>query len=315
MLTPFTVGRMRGLIIAFALSLSTVALADPPDPARLQLASIGAAVAPLGDEQPLYGKRADWIMPIASITKVMTALVVLESEAPLDEWLTVEKRHFTPPANAFSRIRPESAATREDLLRIAMMSSENYAAYLLARHHPEGYDAFVDAMNAKAKELGMTQTRFADSTGLSDANVSTANDLLKLARAAHANQPLRELSVAGRHSVHFRNPGYTLHFGNTNSLVHHSRWDLELTKTGYLNAAGRCLLMVANIDGQPTAVVLLNSFGTRTPLGDSGRIRRWLETGEGGAVAQAAIRYEQETVQALQKPLAGSLQTGSTGTD
>jgi len=311
MLTPFTAGRIRGLIIAFALSISTAAQASAPDPSSLQLASIGAAVAPLGEEQPLYGKRADWVMPIASLTKVMTALVVLESDAPLDEWLTVEERHFPPPANAFSRIRPESAATREDFLRIAMISSENYAAYLLARHHPEGYDAFVEAMNAKAKALGMTQTRFVDSTGLSGENVSTANDLLKLAHAAHANEVLRELSVAGRHSVRFRNPGYTLHFGNTNSLVHHSRWDLELTKTGYLNAAGRCLMMVANIDGQPTAVVLLNSFGTRTPLGDSGRIRRWLETGEGGSVAQAAIRYEQETVQALQEQLAGSAQAGS----
>lgn len=310
-----TSDRLRGLIAAVALFIGTTALAAPPDPGSLQLASIGAAVAPLGEEQPLYGKRADWVMPIASLTKVMTALVVLESGAPLNEWLTVEERHFPPAANAFSRIRPQSEATREDFLRIAMISSENYAAYLLARHHPEGYDAFIDAMNAKAKELGMTQTRFVDSSGLSDDNVSTANDLLKLARAAHANKRLRELSVAGRHSVHFRSPGYTLHFGNTNSLVHHARWDLELTKTGYLTAAGRCLMMVANVDGQPTAIVLLNSFGTRTPLGDSGRIRRWLETGEGGSVAQAAIRYEQETVQALQEQLAGSSSTELSGTD
>jgi len=182
---------------------------------------------------------------------------------------------------------------------VALMSSENYAAYLLARHHPQGYDAFIEAMNVKASALGMTQTRFVDSSGLSDDNVSTAADLLKLARAAYAQDTLRELSTDGRHSVRFRKPGYSLHFGNTNPLVHSARWDVGLTKTGYLEAAGRCLLMVADIEGEPTAIVLLNSFGTRTPLGDAGRIRRWLTTGHSGSVAQAAVRYEQQTVREL----------------
>ncbi|HEY7884927.1 MAG TPA: serine hydrolase, partial [Cellvibrionaceae bacterium] len=180
-----------------------------PDPEQLQLASVGAAVATLGEETALYQKRADWVMPIASVTKVMTALVVLESGAPLDQWLTVEKRHFPAEANAFSRIRPGSEAKRSDLLQIALISSENYAAYLLARHHPEGYDAFIAAMNAKAQALGMTQTRFVDSTGLSDANVSSANDLLKLVNAAYANDTLRQLSTQGSHYVRFKNPAYT----------------------------------------------------------------------------------------------------------
>src|SRR5690606_15763844 len=126
---------------------------------------------------------------------------VLESGASLDQWLTVEKRHFPAEANAYSRIRTGSEARRSDLLQIAMISSENYAAYLLARHHPQGYDAFVTAMNAKAQELGMTQTRFVDATGLSDANVSTANDLLKLVNAAYANEALRQLSTQGSHHV------------------------------------------------------------------------------------------------------------------
>lgn len=270
------------------------------DPAQLQLASVSAAVAPLDGGDMLYGKRADWVMPIASVTKLMTALVVLESGAPLDEWLRVEERHFPAAANAFSRIRPGSEARRGDLLRIALMSSENYAAYLLARHHPEGYDAFIEAMNHKALALGMTQTRFVDSSGLSHENVASAADLLKLVRAAHAYPTLRNYSAGGRYSVHFRSPGYTLYYGNTNPLVHSSRWQVDLTKTGYLTEAGRCLVMVTEIGGELVAMALLNSFGTRTPLGDAGRIRRWLQTGHGGTVAQAARRYEQDFVQQRQ---------------
>ncbi|MGD8174994.1 D-alanyl-D-alanine endopeptidase [Marinimicrobium sp. ARAG 43.8] len=267
-----------------------------PDPLRLHLASVSAAVAPIGASAPLYHKRGDWVMPIASVTKLMTGLVVLDSGADLDEWLMVEERHFPAAANAFSRLRPGSEAPRRELLRIALMSSENYAAYLLARHHPEGYDAFIQAMNDKAQALGMTRTHFVDSSGLSDENVSTADDLLRLVNAAYASPALQELSTGGRHSVRFRKPGYTLHYGNTNPLVHSSRWDVALTKTGYLNAAGRCLVMVTEMEGEPMAVVLLNSFGTRTPLGDAGRVRRWLETGDSGQVAAAARRYEQETV-------------------
>ncbi|WP_347330383.1 D-alanyl-D-alanine endopeptidase [Marinimicrobium locisalis] len=297
----------RRLLSLCLVSLAMAALPAPglaqdePDPSHLQLASIGAAVAPLDAPAPVFSKRADWAMPIASVTKLMTALVALESEADPEEWLTVEERHFPPANNAFSRIRTGSQAQRKDLLQVAVMSSENYAAYLLARHHPEGYDAFIRAMNEKAESLGMTQTHFVDSSGLSESNVSTASDLLKLVQAAHANTTLRELSQGGRHTVHFRNPDYSLYFGNTNPLVHSSRWEVSLTKTGYLNEAGRCLVMVADIDGQATAIVLLNSFGTRTPLGDAGRIRRWLTTGQGGSVASAAVRYEKDTVRALQE--------------
>ncbi|WP_341939513.1 D-alanyl-D-alanine endopeptidase [Marinimicrobium sp. C2-29] len=303
MLKPLGMAKLIGLCVSLGMAFSANAQneeeGESPARADLQVASISAIVAKVGEQEPLFSKRADWALPIASLTKMMTALVVVESDADLDEWLTVTDRHFPAAANAFSRIRPESEARREDFLRVALMSSENYAAYLLARHHPGGYDAFIEVMNAKARALGMTQTRFVDSSGLSDDNVSTAGDLLKLVQAAYTNETLRELSTDGRHSIRFRKPGYTLHFGNTNPLVHSSRWDVDLTKTGYLNAAGRCLLMVVDIDGEPTAVVLLNSFGTRTPLGDAGRIRRWLETGQGGSVAQAAKRYEQETVQAL----------------
>ncbi|MDQ2076073.1 D-alanyl-D-alanine endopeptidase [Marinimicrobium sp. ABcell2] len=268
--------------------------ASERDANALQLASVSAAVARLGSDEPEFSKRGDWVMPIASITKLMTALVVLESEQDLDAWLPVVKRARPAPVNAFSRIRLESEATRRDLLHLALMSSENRAAYLLARHHPEGYEAFIEAMNAKARALGMNNTHFVDSTGLSDANVSTASDLVKLANAAYEYPLIRELSTSSGRWVQFRGPRYGLQFGNTNPLVRSGRWDVSLSKTGYLNASGRCLVMIAEMGGEPHVVVLLDSLGTRTPLGDSGRIRRWLETGVGGNVAAAALNYERQ---------------------
>lgn len=289
-----------GLLLG-GLVFGPLAVATPErDPSRLQLASVSALVAPLGAEEPEFAKRDDWVMPIASITKLMTALIVVESGHSLDEWLPVLDRHYPAPANAYSRIRPESEATRRNLLHIALMSSENRAAYLLARHHPEGYPAFIDAMNAKAESLGMTNTHFVDSTGLSDGNISTARDLLKLANAAYGHTLIRELSTSPGQWVQFRGPRYGLQYGNTNPLVHSGRWNVGLSKTGYLSAAGRCLLMVTEVDGTPRVVVLLDSLGTRTPLGDAGRIRRWLETGAGGTVAAAARQYEQEKVASRQ---------------
>lgn len=284
-----------GLMLLVSLGSSLTSAAPERDPSNLQLASVSALVAPLGAEEPDFAKRADWVMPIASVTKVMTALVVLESGESLDEWLPVVKRDFIPAANAYSRIRLGSEAKRRDLLHIALMSSENRAAFLLARHHPGGYNAFIDAMNAKAKELGMSKTHFVDATGLSDANVSTARDLLKLVNAAHKHSLIRDVSTSPGRYVNFRNPKYGLQYGNTNLLVHRGSWGVELSKTGYLDAAGRCLVMVTQMDGQPKAVVLLNSLGTRSPMGDAGRMRRWFETGAGGAVAVGARNYEAAT--------------------
>lgn len=265
-------------------------------PADLNLASVSAAVAPLGSNEPQLAKRADWVMPIASITKLMTALVAIESGDPLDAWLPILPRDPQHPAaaNAYSRIRLESEATRRDLLHLALMSSENRAAYLLARHYPAGYDAFIAAMNAKAAELGMTNTRFVDSTGLSEANVSTANDLVRLANAAFAQPLIRELSTSPGRWVQFRRPRYGLQYGNTNPLIHSKHWEVMLSKTGYLDSAGRCLVMVAEVSGEPHVLVLLDSLGTRSPAGDAARIRRWLETGVGGQVSSAARTYERE---------------------
>jgi serine-type D-Ala-D-Ala endopeptidase (penicillin-binding protein 7) len=276
------------LLLPFGVMAATPA----PDATNLQLASVHAAVAPLASGEPLYTKFADAPVPIASITKVMTAMVVLDSGQPLDEWLTVVERSVKPPKNAYSRMRIGSDAKRADLLRITLMSSENLAAYVLARNFPGGLDAFVAAMNAKARDLGMHHTRFVDPAGLWPENHSTAADLVRMVQAAHRYPLIREMSTTSQHSVQFRNPRYSLNYGNTNSLVRSPRWDVHLSKTGYLSEAGRCLVMVTEVQGEPMVMVLLDSLGSRTPLGDAGRIRRWLETGNGGEVASDALNYE-----------------------
>lgn len=280
--------------------LASVLLAIPgagqaqPDPATLELASVQAAVADLASGELLFTKHAERQVPIASVTKLMTAVVVLDSGAPLDEWLTIVPRAERAPANAYSRIRIGSELRRADLLRITLMASENQAAYVLSRHHPGGRNAFVATMNDKAAELGMHSSQFVDASGLSAQNLSTAADLLRLLAAAMDYELIRDYTRTPSYTAQFRNPRYTLQYGNTNLLVHRESWDIALSKTGYLQVAGRCLAMVAHIDDRPVAMVLLDSLGTRTPLGDAGRVGRWLRTGQGGSVAVAARDYERQ---------------------
>jgi serine-type D-Ala-D-Ala endopeptidase (penicillin-binding protein 7) len=264
-----------------------------PPPDALHLASVHALVGGLHDG-PLFMKHAERQVPIASITKLMTAMVILDAGQPLDEWVTIVERDRPAPANAWTRLRIGSEARRGDLLRISLMSSENLATHVLARNYPGGVDAFVAEMNAKARSLGMTQTRFADATGLSTDNRSTARDLVKLARAAYDYETIREFSVTGQYDVRFRQPRYTLSYANTNPLTRSERWDVALSKTGYLNDAGRCPVMVATVGDEPLVFVLLDSYGMRSPIGDAGRVRRWLETGASGPVAGAARDYERQ---------------------
>lgn len=258
------------------------------------LASVNAAAAYLDDGELLLAKNADREVPIASVTKLMTALVVLESGASLNERLEFFPRHVAAPNNAYTRIRIGSTLRRGDMLRIALMSSENFAAYTLARHHPGGYDAFVAAMNETATALGMTGTHFVDPTGLSAGNRSTAADLVKLAVAASRHEEIGEYSTSRYFTAHFRQPRYSLDFGNTNVLVHRDSWGVTLSKTGYLTEAGRCLVMVSKMEGRDVVTVLLDSFGSRSPVGDAGRIKNWLRSGERGRVAGAARDYEQQ---------------------
>jgi len=251
------------------------------------------------DNEVLLAQNAEVVLPIASLTKLMTALVVLESGQDLDAWLPIEDWAQTNGKNAYSRIRLHSEARRKDLLRIALMSSENRAAYNLAVHHPGGVAAFVDAMNAKARDLEMHDTRFADPTGLDVANRSSAADLAHLVVVAHQHARLKEFSTTRQFTVNFRNPRYQLNYGNTNPLTGSARWKVALTKTGYLTEAGRCLMMVTEIDGRQVGVVLLNSLGSRSPLGDAGRIRRFLETGTRSNVAAAALAHRTRVLQQL----------------
>lgn len=287
---------LRRILLVLLLLIAAPGGAREPDtvtPSGLQLASVHAAVAWLdGIDEPLVAKHAERPVPIASITKLMTALVVLESGAPLDEWLEVVPRRRDPANNAYSRIRIGSRLPRGELLRLALMSSENLAAHVLAHHHPGGRQAFIAAMNAQAEALGMTQSHFVDPSGLSPDNRASAGDLLRLVAAAHGHPEIRAYSTTRSHTARFRGPRYRLGYGNTNPLVHRSRWQVSLSKTGYLKESGRCLVMTAEVEGRILAMVFLDAFGTRTPLGDAGRVRRWLETGDGGRVAGAALAYE-----------------------
>jgi len=285
---------LSGLMCLMFISAMSKAYAHEQRAETLQLASVNAAAAYAGSNELVVDKHADRIVPIASITKLMTALVVMESGEPLNEWLEFRKRHLPAAANAYTRIRLGSEMRRADMLRIALMSSENFAAYTLARHHPGGYDAFVQAMNEKALELGMTRTTFVDPTGLSVETTSTAADLIRLVNAASKHPQIGDYSTTRYYTGRFRQPRYSLSFGNTNVLVHRDSWGVGLSKTGYLSEAGRCLVMLSNMNGEQVVTVLLDSLGTRSPMGDAGRIRNWLDTGAPGKVAAAAKAYEQE---------------------
>lgn len=285
--------------------LNTAQSSDAPTTNRIQLASVKAAVVELDNGKTLYAKHSDWVTPIASLTKLMTALVVMQSKQDLDEWVVIPKPDRETSKNAYSRIRLGSTLKRRDLLRLALMSSENLAAYTLAASYPGGSKAFIAKMNVTAYGLGMENTRFVDSSGLSVANVSTAGDLVKLITAVAKYKLIGEYSTTPRYTARFRKPRYSLGYGNTNRLVHRSSWDIELSKTGYITEAGRCLVLLSTFEGRDVAMVLLDAFGKQTPLGDAGRVKRWLSSGNSGSIAGAALRYEQAKSKQypyLQKP-------------
>ncbi len=261
---------------------------------EVMLGSVKAAVFDVNSGEMLYSKHADWVTPIASITKVMTALVVLESNLALDEWLEIPKPDLETRKNAYSRMRIGSELKRQDLLKLALMSSENLAAYTLAYHHPGGVEAFVAAMNQQAKQLGMLNTTFVDPSGLSKHNLATAADLTKLLAAAARHERIQQYSTDSYYTARFRNPGYSLSYGNTNRLVSRDSWDITLSKTGYITEAGRCLVLMSKLDGKYVGMVFLDAFGKLTPQGDAARIKRWITTGKGGYIAGAALRYAQD---------------------
>ncbi len=268
------------LALVFACLAGTVAAGDLPNPARLRLASANALVIDAAAGAPIYAKAADEVTPIASVTKLMTAMVVLDAGQPLDEVIDVDMNDFDFLKGTSSRLRMGAALPRSEMLRLALMSSENRAASSLARHYPGGTAAFVSAMNAKAALLGMERTHYQDPTGLSPSNVSTANDLARLVRAAAEYPLIREYTTTPSAYVEPEGTGRTLGFNNSNGLVRSGNWDIQVQKTGYIREAGRCVVMLANIASKPFVIVLLDSVGKYTRLADAERVKHWLETGE-----------------------------------
>lgn len=224
----------------------------------------------------LYEKNAGAVVPIASITKLMTAMVALDVQPSLTETLTIGTEDVDTLKGTHSRLSVGTRLSREEMLLLALMSSENRAAAALSRHYPGGREAFVAAMNAKARMLGLTETHFADPTGLTPENVSSARDLVKLVNAAHQYPLIREFSTSEEYQVAVR--GRPQMFRNTNTLVRNEQWNIGLSKTGYISEAGKCLVMQAWLDNKPTIIVLLDSWGKLTRVGDAQRIKRWIES-------------------------------------
>lgn len=228
------------------------------------------------DGKVIYGKDVDTVRSIASITKLMTAMVVLESGESLDEKISVTKADRDLIQLTGSRLEYGASLSRREMVMIAIMASENRAASALGRNYPGGMSAFVAAMNKKAATLGMTRTVFADPAGLKPENQSTASDLARMVTAAQTFALIHEASTTTRIEVRPYKGRGPLVYGNTNRLLKNESWNIALSKTGYINEAGRCLVMQAVIDGERVSIVLLNSFGKLTPFGDSNRLRKWM---------------------------------------
>jgi D-alanyl-D-alanine endopeptidase (penicillin-binding protein 7) len=227
----------------------------------------------------IYSKDADTVRPIASITKLMTAMVIIDSGLDLEEKVTITKDDRDLIQLTGSRLGYGATLSREDMIMLAVMSSENRAATVLGRTYPGGMSRFIEAMNAKAALLGMSNTRFADPAGLHVENQSTARDLMKMVNAAKDYELIHRASTTTRLEVRPWSGRGPLVYGNTNRLLKNKSWDIELSKTGYLNEAGRCLVMLAKIEREPITIVLLDSFGKLTPFGDSNRLRKWMLAG------------------------------------
>ena len=270
--------RAAALVVGLMGMLGLPAVSAAPNPAKLEVRSSSALVVDVKTGKTLYQKNATKVRPIASLTKLMTALVVLDAKQNLNQTITVDKNDLDRVKHTHSRIRMGTKVTRRDALHLALMSSENRMASALARHYPGGRSAFVRAMNNKARQLGMRNTHFYDSTGLSTRNVPTAQDLGKLAAAAYRQPLIRQFTQDENREMRFSAPAYSLMFNNTNPLVKNPDWDVRLSKTGFTDEAGRCLVMRAKPDNQELAIVLLNSVGKRTPIGDANRIRKWLKS-------------------------------------
>jgi serine-type D-Ala-D-Ala endopeptidase (penicillin-binding protein 7) len=285
-------GRTGQAIVASALLVCMVGLglranaADKASTKGPEVRSAAVLVADAANGEVIFERDAGRVAPIASITKLMTALVVLDGQQPLDEKIEITSDDRWNGKGAHSRLPVGARLTRGDLLRLALMASENRAALVLARNYPGGKGEFVRTMNTKAKALGMTRTRFDDPSGLSSLNVSNARDLAKLLNVTSRDTRIREFSTLQSHEV--RAGRSMLGYRNTNLLVGKPDWDILVQKTGFTNDAGECLVMQAMIGERPVNLVLLNSFGKLTRTADARRIRKWMEAQQTQTVAGGA---------------------------
>jgi len=294
---------LRLLLVAlcsfFAINLPLQAA--QPDPAKLDLASVSVMIKDLNSGEVLYQRNPDLIQPIASITKLMTALVALDAGLPMKERIKVTVEDVPIMHNVHSRIRLGSTIRRQDALHIALMASENRAAATVGHAYPGGMAAFIQNMNLTAQGLSMENTRFVEPTGLSSENVSTAADLMRLLEVVDLYPMIGKATEASKLDVIFSKPRYILAFFNTNSLVNKKSWDVQVSKTGYTDDAGRCLVLRSRIGGRDIGIVLLDSYGKKTHLADAQRVKRWLETGKSGKVPKGAANYRDTKLRALAK--------------
>jgi D-alanyl-D-alanine endopeptidase (penicillin-binding protein 7) len=240
----------------------------------LELKSGVALVMDQDTNEVLFSKNSEAVLPIASLTKLMTAVVVTEARLPLDEAITITDEDIDTEKGSRSRLRVGTQLAREDMLHLALMSSENRAAHALGRSYPGGLGAFVAAMNDKARALGMNDTHYVEPTGLSSKNQSSARDLATLVKAAHEVPLIRELSTSPEYMVEVGNR--SVQFRTTNGLVKNPDWEIGLQKTGYITEAGRCLVMQAKLAGRQLIMVFLDSAGKYSRIGDAERVRRWI---------------------------------------
>ncbi|HEX2542838.1 MAG TPA: D-alanyl-D-alanine endopeptidase [Caldimonas sp.] len=240
----------------------------------LDLKSGVALILDQDTDEILFSKNSQAVLPIASLTKLMTAFVVVDAGLPLSETITITDEDIDTEKGSRSRLKIGTQLSREDMLHLALMASENRAAHALGRSYPGGLRAFVAAMNRKAQELGMKDTRYVEPTGLSSRNQSSARDLATLVKAAHEVQIIRELSISPEYLVEVDNR--SIQFRNTNGLVKNPEWEIGLQKTGYISEAGRCLVMQAKLAGRHLIMVFLDSAGKYSRIGDAERVRRWL---------------------------------------
>jgi D-alanyl-D-alanine endopeptidase (penicillin-binding protein 7) len=255
-------------------ALTLTAAAKPALSPKLKSSSV--LIIDPSDSSVLYSRNSDVAAPIASITKLMTALVVLDAHQPMGEWLEITRAETELPKTNISRLTVGTVLTRGDLMHLALMSSENRAAHALGTYYPGGVPALVRAMNAKARALGMINAHFDDPTGLSSENVASPEDLSKLVIAASRNATIREYSTDKSYTVRVHRR--LVEFRNTDNLVANPAWNIIVQKTGYISEAGKCLVMEAKIEGRNVVIVLLDSLGKYTRVADAKRVKSWMES-------------------------------------